>query len=480
MWNDGSDCLSRKEDKTLLANPLRIFSLRRAADTCNYCRHPLHISPFYKGGWMGPDSDQPFTTYQMTYPIKCGSRLAEVCPSCSMLYGIDATRLVALGLFGDGDNVPLTVAGNSCLWFTLTVPSFGRVHHYVERNGQPGICHPGKKEYCEHGTKTSCARTHEENDALNGTPLCPDCYDFVGQILANATAPELWDRFRDHDLYRSLARELGIDRDELRNLVKIEAVKTSEMQGRLAVHFHGFIRLDGPSAQGSAPLVKISGARLVKVFKAAAAKTVLHKKFRAYKGDPDSIKRDFRWGIQVDVVVINEHNAKFFAWYAAKYATKGATSAKGFAYVFRDLAQIEAIGDDAWWPRLLGKVCWQMGADPHFERLRLREHAHTFGFGGWFITKTRRWSVTFGALKRLRVKWAIEHANPDYPADLNIPVEWFRDPDVTWGVAGHGWQTKLDARAVRVWWRQSEIVRELEDLDRRYWRDVERRNGWAA
>jgi hypothetical protein len=35
-------------------------------------------------------------------------------------------------------------------------------------------------------------KRHGRSDGLVGTPLCFDCYDYVGAVLHNASTPELW------------------------------------------------------------------------------------------------------------------------------------------------------------------------------------------------------------------------------------------------------------------------------------------------
>lgn len=466
---------SEEIERVQRANWRRYYSVDLANRQAGFCRNPIHLAPKYKGEWMGPTPDTVRQNgYEMTYPIRCGSRLAERCPSCSILYGIDANRLVYLGLAGDGDNVPLTVSQNPALWSTLTLPSLGPVHHYVERQpGKPGICHPGKRTFCEHGTLISCGKIHKKDDPELGTPLCPDCYGLEDQVLANATAPELWDRFLNTELPRALAKVLKIPARKLQNYLKIEAVKTSEMQGRLAVHFHACIRLDGPGSQGSAPKKPVTDAGLVKAFQMAVSRTVIRKTFTTGKGDLSPVTREFRFGKQVDVVSINAANAKFFANYTSKYATKSATEAAGFAREFRSLKQILAIPDKDWWPRLMACVAFKMGEDPRYKKLRLAEHAHTFGYGGWFITKTRRWSVTFGMLKQLRVKWVLDHLDRENPEYTNVDPSLFENEDITWAPVAFGWLTPLDARFNRMWWK--ERVRAVQDYldDLKFFRELE-------
>lgn len=452
-------------------------SLERAAQSCFYCRKPIHIAPKYKGRWMGPDPTH-MHDYRMTYPLACKSRLAEVCPSCSLRYGFDVDRLVQLGLEGDDENVPTTVSANPRIFFTLTAPTFGGVHHVVERKGHPGQCHPGPKRFCEHGVKVSCNKIHREKDPLVGTPMCPDCYDLEGHILWNRHAPKLWNR-TTRELERELAKILGVERSELAGSVVLDSVKTAESQARLAIHYHGFVRLDGPNGQGSPPKVDVAAGQLAKAFETAARRVRVHETFTAsaedlgfteeeyfagldysdedgytddneYLGDDaNPIRCEFGWGEQIEVTVLNREQTRRLVRYVVKYATKGATEAHGFAYRFRSLDQIDALPDSAWWPKLLARTCWQMADNPRFARLHLRKSANTFGFNGHFLTKSRNWSVTFAALHALRAKWAVEHADPENPPEMNVPGGLFGHPNVTWGMVGKGWLTRLDVFEVR-------------------------------
>ncbi len=464
-------------------------SLERAARSCFYCRKPIHITPAFKGESMGPDPSSPMWGYEMTYPLSCKSRLAEVCPSCSLRYGFDVDRLVQLGLEGDDENVPATVSANPQIFFTVTGPRFGPVHHAIERKGHPGQCHPGPKRFCEHGVKISCNKIHREKDPLIGTPMCPDCYDLEGHILWNRHAPKLWNRTvreLERELAKivepqmvKLAKILDVDRSELPNQIVVNCVKTAESQTRLAIHYHGFVRLDGPNGQGSALTVKVSAAQLAKAFEVAARRVRVHETFTAsaedlglteeeyyssleyddensyvdeneYLGDdPHPIRCEFAWGEQIEVTVLNRETARRLTRYVVKYATKGATDAHGFAYRFRSVDQIDALPDSAWWPKLLARTCWQMADNARFARLNLRRSANTFGFNGHFLTKSRNWSVTFAALHTLRAKWAAEHADPENPPEMNVPSWYFGNPDVSWRMVGKGWLTRLDAFEVR-------------------------------
>lgn len=479
--------LTPEQEDIFAKDARRTVTLLKADANCSSCWHPIIIAPEdvvkFFGGQIPPN-------YTGTYAIRCGSRLAEVCLPCSIIYGIDANRLVKKGLEGDGEYVPISVSENLRLFFTVTLESFGQVHHVVERKGHAGQCHPGKKEFCrKHGFQISCNKIHTKDDPEVGSPMCPDCYQLEDAVLANATVGELWNRFIDHELLRELAKILKVDRELLADFLHIESVKTSEMQSRGAIHFHGFIRLDGPrpkartnkkqskkatklgkndsvekiyNTQGSHPLIKVTDVQLVKAFERAAKKTVIHKKFKLSKNDPTPIEKDFRFGKQLDVVVVTAKNSKMFAAYVAKYATKSATDVLGFARTFHSLAQIKALSDAAWWPKLLAQTAWELGENPRYKKLKLQLHANTFGFRGHFLSKSRQWSVSFVRLKQIRIQWAIDHDDLENSLGLNVPPDAFEDANISWAVLKIGWFTSLDALAIETWYEHDKDCREFE------------------
>ena len=40
-----------------------------------------------------------------------------------------------------------------------------------------------------------CNAIHRPDEAVVGQPLCSECYDYIGHVLFNWHAPELWRRF---------------------------------------------------------------------------------------------------------------------------------------------------------------------------------------------------------------------------------------------------------------------------------------------
>jgi hypothetical protein len=52
--------------------------------------------------------------------------------------------------------------------------------------------------------------------------------------------------------------------------------------------------------------------------------------------------------------------------------------------------------------RKMIEVCWELGGDPTYAELNLRQWAHQMGASTHFLTKSRRYSIMFGVLRKLR------------------------------------------------------------------------------
>jgi hypothetical protein len=159
-----------------------------------------------------------------------------------------------------------------------------------------------------------------------------------------------------------------------------------------------------------------------------------------------------RWGEQLDVRNITtdsdqagELSAEQVAGYIAKYATK-ATESFGSGLDRRltadDLDHLDKL------PAHIGELiraCWALGGRPELEGLRLRAWAHMLGFGGHWSTKSRRYSTTFGVLRRARVAFAKRRRAGD-----GVPLDaWDRPEDdqaaivvASWIYVGSGYATE--------------------------------------
>jgi integrase len=174
----------------------------------------------------------------ITY-VRCGDRRASRCESCSREYKGDSWHLVTAGLVG-GKGAPESVVSHSTTFVTLTPPSFGPVHGL--RRGAP--CRARRdRPVCPHGRPLYCLHRHREDEKRLGEPLRPDCYDYVGHVLWQWHAPELWRRF-SITLGRTLARLVGVCRKELKGLAKVNYTKVAEFQARGLIHVHAVMRLD--------------------------------------------------------------------------------------------------------------------------------------------------------------------------------------------------------------------------------------------
>jgi hypothetical protein len=86
-------------------------------------------------------------------------------------------------------------------------------------------------------------------------------------------------------------------------------------------------------------------------------------------------------------------------------------------------------------------AAWNLGAQDATGDPRLRRWAHMLGYGGHFLTKSRRYSVTFGQLRRARAEHRRLERHPDGERD-----PWDRPLDdtvvlvlKTWTYAGTGY-----------------------------------------
>ena len=90
-----------------------------------------------------------------------------------------------------------------------------------------------------------CRERHHPDDPRIGSPLDPDTYDYVGSVLWQAHAGQLWHRFTIA-LRRALAGHLGVPVRAFPDTARLSYAKVAEYQRRGLVHFHAVVRVDGP------------------------------------------------------------------------------------------------------------------------------------------------------------------------------------------------------------------------------------------
>ncbi|BCJ74509.1 plasmid replication initiator protein [Catellatospora sp. IY07-71] len=456
------------------------------------------------------DSSSTATMPDGTIYKACGNRRASLCPSCARTYQADAYQLLRAGLVG-GKGIPATVATHPAVFATFTAPSFGLVHRRVVKRHtctdrrrcdcRPKPCRARRPADdatdCAHGTPVACFARHDADDPRLGQPFCLDCYDHAAQVVWNLYAGELWRRTKqaiDRELAK-LARRLGIPRVQVgihpvtghritKPPVHTSCGKVAEFQTRGAVHFHALIRLDGVDADDpdaiAAPAAAFTAADLDAAIRAAAASidftTPAHPDqpagWRIAWGDP-------RKGIDVRPINLDgaEVTDSMAAGYLAKYATKS-TEATGHASVRLTDETIDYYADpDGSHAARLVAACWRLGRPTHKpvplgDRPRrgdavlppattardinaenpyagLRRWAHMLGFGGHFMSKSRRYSVTFGQLRAVRTAYRRAEL-PDHPGALQIGHDDQDHEDTilvvgTLAFAGVGWHTSADA-----------------------------------
>ena len=329
---------------------------------------------------------------------RCGNRRADQCESCSRLYAADTFQLIRAGIAG-GKTVPETVADNPLVFATLTAPPSGPCTAPAP-TAAGAAPRRDSGHRCPHGRPTSCMAVHGEDDPAVGQPLCPDCYDYAWQVVWQWWAPELWRRFTI-TLRRLLAHHLGTTAGRLGEVASLQYAKVAEYQRRGAVHFHALIRLDGPqTADGFAPAPAAVTAPSWPPWSSRPPPPCGSPRHRSTTtarpgagvrgpGRHPSVRTSRRTD-DPDRSLTPEQ----VAGYLAKYATKstGDTEAKDNPH----LRRLEATA------RHLAGRAVTLDEDGDAPYGLLGKWAHTLGFRGHFATKSRRYSVTLGQLRRAR------------------------------------------------------------------------------
>jgi hypothetical protein len=357
-------------------------------DGCGWCRHPVRL----RGRQEAVDTTgaRSVVFSSSTAPdgvvLKgCGNRRQSRCPTCAAIYRADARHLVRAGLEG-GKGIEASVATHPAVLVTLTAPGFGSAHR--TRSGGP--CTPLPRRRCPHGRPLACFVHHTDTDEAVGTPLCLDCYDYEGQVLHNALTPELWRRMSIY-VPRHLARVLGVTQAELKRWLRVSYVRVAEFQRRGAIHLHVIVRLD--AADGACPDVDVQALQEA-CLSAARAVSARHA------------RGSTSFGTELDVQPLDRENSRAgrLAAYVAKYATKSSDESGGLDRRIRSADELDH-RKLASHPRRLAATAWALGSDPDLAPLHLRRHAHCFGYGGHFLSKSRGYSTTLGALRAARAAW---------------------------------------------------------------------------
>jgi hypothetical protein len=219
---------------------------------------------------------------------------------------------------------------------------------------------------------------------------------------------------------RLLAAEGGVGQPNLGMVAQLHYLKVAEVQRRGLAHFHCVLRLDGPESIDVDPPAWATVELIERIVRSSIE--------RAWAPDLDG--RSVQWGRVYDVqdLAQRDEDAVKVAAYVAKYAAKTTDGSKELARRFRSRRQIVTLVDDPHLKRL-ALTAWDLGGEAKYESLRLKEHAHTFGFTGQLITKSRAFSTTFAALRNARtVHMAGEREGDPVEGTFHFEGRGYDDP----------------------------------------------------
>jgi hypothetical protein len=391
----------------------------------------------------------------------CGNRRHQACPGCAWTYQGDAYQLIKTGLVG-GKGVPASVAAHPAAFVTFTAPSFGPVHHRtvkqcVCRNKRHCTCiakpcharRSGTAETCPHGVTLACWKRHGREDTELGTPLCPDCYDHDHQAVWNLASGELWRRTKQamERHLRQLARRRRLP------AVRLSHGKAAEYQARGAVHFHALLRLDGIAPTDPAAIIPPPTGFTVADLEDAFYAAVDHIGLTTGPHPARPQGWPIRWGERrqqdfkaLSLTGTDTVTDAMVASYLAKYATKS-TEATGHTSkrLNTETVQLHA-NPDGNHPERLIAACWRLGEAEGWEGLR--RWAHMLGFGGHFLTKARRYSITFSLLRTARISYRRRESPGPDAAEIQRQDHLDTETTLIIGTltyAGSGWRTTADA-----------------------------------
>jgi len=237
----------------------------------------------------------------------------------------------------------------------------------------------------------------------------------VGHVLWQWHAPELWRRFTIA-LGRTLARTAGVSRrDFARHLARVSYTKVAEFQARGLIHVHAVMRLDGPTGPDTPPRIALDALALGDAItsSASAVRLEVHP-----AGHPPHV---LGWGKQIDTRPITvgagrndqagDVHPEMVAAYLAKYLTKSTEDfgLDGHGHVHSS-TDARYLGASAHALRIIETAEQLASTGEDYERLA--DRYGTLGYRGHVMTKTRRYSTTFGALRQARSEWRQRGSRP--------------------------------------------------------------------
>lgn len=443
-----------------MQNTENFEQFRGQGERCGWCFHPIRLAGM--STTVDLSSGEITSSYSSdTEPSgvllkACGTRRATLCPSCASVYAADARMLIRSGLSG-GKGIPNAVANHPMVFATFTAPSFGKVHR--ANNGSGGCQRVKKQKHCSHGQALGCNKAHSDDDPIVGEPLCMKCYDYRRAVLWNSLCSELWRRTTIYTK-RELAQLLGMSQSAFSKRFRLSFAKVAEYQRRGVVHLHAVIRIDSATKNLERLPRAVDISMLISAITSAVAKVSVPY--------PSGISGFVRWGPQLDVRVISNeqeyiseiasrdtHNtseptsgmrSRTIANYIAKYVTKSTDDNGALDRRLHSLSDLDQRGVTGHLRRMV-ETAWDLGGRPELASRRLRAWAHTLGFRGHCITKSRHYSVTFGYLRAERQAWQIRRSSiPDVKHQNRQIISNWKWVGTGWWNSGDLWLTELGAQ----------------------------------
>jgi hypothetical protein len=167
--------------------------------------------------------------------------------------------------------------------------------------------------------------------------------------------------------------------------MRLNYFKVAEFQRRGLIHFHVIIRIDGPGGPDTPPPVWAT----VELLDSVARHCVRRDRLLL---DDES---ELRWGHQLRITdVSRDEDTRRVATYLAKYSIKTTDGSTELARRFTKYGQILALPESH--QRTLALTAWDLG---------YQRHAHSYGYAGNLITKSRHYSTTFTRIRGERAAY---------------------------------------------------------------------------
>jgi hypothetical protein len=413
------------------SRPGELEAIARRVERTGGCKRPIRLkATSHNGGYSS--SGEP----DGVLLIACRTRRESRCPPCAATYRGDARHLVLSGLEG-GKGVPESVRHHPAVFLTLTAPSFGPVHRAIA-----GPCHIGGPGRCRHGRPVHCLERHEGHHAVVGTPLCCDCYSYVEAVAFNNTAGELWRRVTIY-AFRYLAYAMGTTEKALRISVRLSYVKAAELQRRGVVHLHVVVRADAAGDEVAPPPHEVTAGLLIEALTRAVQSVRVSRELGGQQ-----ITLGF--GAQLRIEAIEAGQMAGVARYLAKYLSKDASESGALDHRLRE-GELDLLD----LPQHLGRIvatAWYLGGEEG--RRRFRRWAHALAFSGHVLTKSKRFSTTFKALRGIRYSWRAEESAEARTDATAITV---------WSFAGAGHRHVIDGALASTFAGRGDRAMELSD-----------------